>query len=259
MPGLGSAVTASSPVLLKGKRKPGYNRRYIEVEEGGLLVWLASYPRSGNTLLRAVLKQCFDLPSYSGDDGAAYDPEGELFKTVGQLVYRDSSREAFLESARTSDALHLVKTHDEVPLPTDRAIYVVRDGRAAIASYQRFLRDFDHVDFSLEEIARGTRMAYSWGQHVERWMANPADRLLVLRFEELSGSPPLESISEFLGRPVLRPFEVTFDDLNKLDPAFFGVGRNDPGTDLVERTCGDVFWEHNGPSMARLGYRRDKK
>ena len=229
------------------------------IEEARLLVWLASYPRSGNTLLRTVLSQCFDLSSYSGDDGTAYDPEGDLFKTVGQLVYRDLSREAFLESARKSDALHLVKTHDEVPLPTDRTIYVVRDGRAAIASYQRFLRDFDHVDFSLEEIALGTRLAYTWGQHVERWMAHPADRLLVLRFEELSARPPLERISEFLGRPVLRPFETTFDDLHKLDPAFFGVGRNDPGIELVERTCGDVFWTHNGAAMARLGYRRDTK
>ena len=31
-----------------------------------MLVWLASYPRSGNTLLRQVLKRCFDLTSCEG-------------------------------------------------------------------------------------------------------------------------------------------------------------------------------------------------
>ena len=29
-----------------------------------MIVWLASYPRSGNTLLRQVLKRCFGLDSY---------------------------------------------------------------------------------------------------------------------------------------------------------------------------------------------------
>jgi hypothetical protein len=35
-----------------------------------MLVWLASYPRSGNTLLRAVLKECLGLSTFSlHDDG----------------------------------------------------------------------------------------------------------------------------------------------------------------------------------------------
>jgi hypothetical protein len=29
------------------------------------VTWLASYPRSGNTLLRTILKQCFGLSSQS--------------------------------------------------------------------------------------------------------------------------------------------------------------------------------------------------
>ena len=28
-------------------------------------IWLASYPRSGNTFLRIILQSVFDLPSYS--------------------------------------------------------------------------------------------------------------------------------------------------------------------------------------------------
>jgi len=29
------------------------------------MIWLASYPRSGNTLLRVILKHCFGLSSQS--------------------------------------------------------------------------------------------------------------------------------------------------------------------------------------------------
>ena len=32
-----------------------------------MIIWLASYPRSGNTLLRTILKRCFDRVSYADE------------------------------------------------------------------------------------------------------------------------------------------------------------------------------------------------
>lgn len=37
----------------------------LDLREDSAVTWLASYPRSGNTLLRIVLKRCFGLSSQS--------------------------------------------------------------------------------------------------------------------------------------------------------------------------------------------------
>ena len=101
-----------------------------------MICWLASYPRSGNTLLRIVLRQCFDIWSYGavgeGDD-ASFD------EIAGHLSY-EGERAAFLRDRRRWPGMHFVKTHIDIPAIKDRAIYVVRDGRAAIASCGRYRR-----------------------------------------------------------------------------------------------------------------------
>src|SRR5258708_40306388 len=94
--------------------------------QGARPVWIASYPRSGNTFLRILLERVFEMPSYS-----AYYVEG--------TEHRDPSAEALQEAPRLpwnwrgrltdSDAAPqiVIKTHD---LPTDKApaIFIARDG-----------------------------------------------------------------------------------------------------------------------------------
>jgi len=218
-----------------------------------MLIWLASYPRSGNTLLRMILNECFAMPSFGA--GAATDlVEGGFWhSTVGTRRYSRERSEMLAEARRSSDIV-TVKTHDEAPAKTDRAIYILRDGRAAIASYQRYLRDFDKVEFSLAELAAGERRPYTWAQHVERWTAHPG--VLVLRYEDLVTEPPLGMIGEYLGVPAKAKFSLSFRDLHNHDQRFFGVGRNGPGIEAVERTCARTFWLHNGATMRKFGYRR---
>jgi hypothetical protein len=215
-----------------------------------MICWLASYPRSGNTLLRIVLRQCFDIWSYGavgeGDD-ASFD------EIAGHLSY-EGERAAFLKGRRRWPGMHFVKTHIDMPAIEDRAIYVVRDGRAAIASYQRFLRDFDGEDFALPQIICGWPIAMTWTDHIKRWLDRP--NVLLLRYEDLTSpkGPPLEAISRFIGRPVLKPFEMTFEQLQSSRPDFFRVGSNRPGIKLVERSCSELFWSINGEMMRHLGY-----
>ena len=97
-----------------------------------MIVWLASYPRSGNTALRILLKAKFGLSSYSeyGDPlDIAANPGGSA--AVGHVTH-GLDPEEFLQEARKSRKTYLIKTHGH---PTDgsKAIYVVRDGRSAIA------------------------------------------------------------------------------------------------------------------------------
>ena len=55
------------------------------------VTWLASYPRSGNTLLRTILKRCFEQPSQSiYDDTELSDPE--LSRLVGREVVGDDAK-----------------------------------------------------------------------------------------------------------------------------------------------------------------------
>ncbi len=219
-----------------------------------MIVWLASYPRSGNTLLRIILRNCFDVWSY-GDvaTSGTGDPE---FSNLGGLLHYSGERGALISRLRGTSGFHFVKTHAETPEPKDRAIYVVRDGRAAVHSYQRFLRDLENLDFTLEQISVGWPLAMTWAQHVSNWIDNP--NVLFLRFEDMTaeGCPPLEAISKFIDRPILRPFEIAFSDLNKIRPQYFGVGRNAPGIERVECEAGDTFWRANGEMMSRLGYEK---
>src|ERR1700761_3889610 len=116
-----------------------------------MIIWLASYPRSGNTLLRIILKSVFELPSFSkhGDeDDIAADPK--LAELVGHQAMT-----ADLQQMRKSADLYLVKTHDP-PEDDGKAIYIVRDGRAACESFHHYLRDFsDRDSVSLTDVIAG--------------------------------------------------------------------------------------------------------
>lgn len=215
-----------------------------------MILWLASYPRSGNTLLRMILRQCFDVWSYGAVDT---EDDPELGIIAGHLSY-PGDRSTFLRAQRRAPGTHFIKTHLDVPEDGDWAIYVVRDGRAALASYQRFLRDFDNVQFTLEQLAVGWPLGMTWADHVARWIDR--DNVLLLRYEHLAtlAGTTLQAVSRFIDRPILRPFELTFADVHAMRPTFFGVGSDAPGIELVEREAGDVFWAANGAMMERLGY-----
>jgi hypothetical protein len=206
--------------------------------------------------MRFVLKQCFELNSYD-----IYQPENGPPKSrekrvdVGYRYWTHASLDDFLNEARRSSDLFLVRTHEFIPAD-DRAIYVVRDGRAVLASYRKFLFNFADVDRPLADLIEGKHWPGKWSEHVRRWLARPASTTLVLRYEDLSGpaGPPLDQISEFIGRSSLRKFDIKFSDLHALEPRHFDVGHNEEGIAMIERDFSQVFWEHNGDMMLRLKY-----
>jgi hypothetical protein len=160
------------------------------------VVWVASYPRSGNTLLRLILRQCFDLPSASlyPDDFGRVEA---LEECVGHLEYGSAGMQQWLDGASQL----LVKTHE--PPSSDRpAIYVVRDGRAACASLWEFYRR----QHSLDVIVSGAHAFGTWAQHVAAWRPWERRHTLMLRYEDLVGNLPkvLEQVSGFLGAPIVR-------------------------------------------------------
>ena len=185
----------------------------------GLIVWLASYPKSGNTWVRAFLHNYIlrppapysinDLDRISASECAAgffhpYDPRPASIYTEAEVqrmrpkVHRDLTR--------LHDDLVFIKTHNaawavhEVALctweVTAGAIYLVRDPRDVAVSYAAYtgrgLNDIIAFMGRAGAANRGTdaqvfELLGSWSGHVESWLARP--KTLVLRYEDLRAAP----------------------------------------------------------------------
>ena len=199
----------------------------------GRIIWLASYPKSGNTWLRAFLQ------NYILDEGRPQDINRLTLLSTGESgasLYRPFMAEldATLSAeaaARLRPAVHraiagadpqrvFVKTHnanvDHAGTPlvtagvTDRAIYLVRDPRDVAVSYAHHLGvghdaliDLmtDDRAVSGDNVHKVTEFVGSWNRHVESWTAHPAWPTMVLRYEDLLADPAdgFGDVIRFLG------------------------------------------------------------
>ncbi len=152
------------------------------------IVWVASYPRSGNTFLRTVLWQCFGLRSasiYPMDLGG----NKQLEEYVGHIEHGRDHKIKFPDNA-----IPLLKTHehqsDNAP-----AIYIVRDGRAACVSLAKFYKNL-----KLKNVVEGRHQFGPWSNHVKSWHPWNRPNTLLLRYEDMLNDLPaaVESIGEYL-------------------------------------------------------------
>lgn len=186
----------------------------------GKLIWLASYPKSGTTWLRAFLHNYILQPDapYAinrltdltvGESGASryakYDPRPASQYTIADvqrmrpLVHRDITA--------TQPGHVFVKTHNAsllvegVPLMTPEmtagAIYIVRDPRDIAVSYSRHLgRSIDDTIAFMADPGAATggtdvkvyERLSSWSIHAHFWTRNPNPLLQVIRYEDMIGS-----------------------------------------------------------------------
>jgi hypothetical protein len=159
---------------------------------GTQIVWLASYPRSGNTFLRTILWHCFELRSasvYPKDLGG----NRALEDYVGHIEHGPGIRNQLGENG-----IPLIKTHER-PQDANPAIYIVRDGRAACVSLWRF----GGRTIPLEAVIAGQHRFGTWADHLLAWKPKHRPNTLLLRYEDLRDDLPvcLRSIGRFLGRP----------------------------------------------------------
>lgn len=199
------------------------------------LVWLASYPKSGNTWLRAFLANYFlrsDGPipldrirrvSFGDSGMEAYVRRSPLDHRRLKPHQLLQLRLSWLDEVSRRGAVNFVKTHNAhtrlgpgwwIPAQmTTAAIYIARDPRDMVLSYA------DHwgipVDRAIEQIADKrnsidanpksvVQFLGSWSSHVESWTKSRDFRVMTLRYEDMIADPR-ESFSRVLrhvGAPV---------------------------------------------------------
>jgi len=226
-------------------------------------IWLASYPRSGNTLLRLLLRHVFGLRTASVYAGEIRTWEGArgLADLVGHYEKADLSAADLEATAAGRDtetnppeAFQIVKTH-EAPLDSGPAIFIVRDGRSSIVSYFHYLRDINSSTVALEDVLMGRQWPGSWSDHFRCWDPIRRPDTLLIRYEDLKGSTvnTCEKIGDFLQIPQVGAFGLSFSELHSLHPKFFRGG--DDARNIAEmRLHQELFDSVHGDVMRELGY-----
>ena len=94
-----------------------------------MVIYLASFPRSGNTLFRTVLYSVYGINTYTIFDGH------KLKRVADVIGYKPLPK-----NCKTSHEIFFTKTH-KFPEHNDntRAIYIIRDGRDALVSLAKYM------------------------------------------------------------------------------------------------------------------------
>lgn len=224
------------------------------------MIWMASYPRSGNTFLRIVLYEVYGIESSAFHS----DPNRKLAP--------DYSR---YEVVKTHLLPHQLVPND----PSIRAVYIVRDGRDSIISLAHQSKDIIGSGKDFSQIIREAILAAKgsffggWSNNVESWLPRSD---IVLKFEELIEKPidAIEQLRKIIDLPKPDIGDLpTFDDLRS-KRYMYGSGGSDrsdtqqdehrkkffrkgqPGSwrEEMPEDLKELFWQLHGKTMKKMGY-----
>lgn len=223
-----------------------------------MILWLASYPRSGNTFLRILLRDCFGVETYSDSNDSLDIGSSEAFASIVGHRHYKGDWDDFYAKAKSAEELIPIKTHDG-PRDGEKAIYLVRDPRAASVSYFHYYEKFGRMAMSMEDIIVGATPPGPWCEHVRSW--RPAERAntLLLRFEDMKSSPEsaIKAIADFIGKQPLRTSLAPFDKLQSSRPDFFRTGSNQKNLDELSGAQKALISMVNADVMREFDYAPD--
>jgi len=222
-----------------------------------MIIWLASYPRSGNTMLRSMMKHVFGLQSYSlYNDAADLGLIPEVREKTGH-AFIEENLDAFYQRTLASSDLYLVKTHHP-PLDSQPAIYIVRDGRSAIVSRYNFMVNLrKRTDITITDFILGKKIVFGdWSSHLRNWDPLNRPRTLFLRYQELVQHPTeaLDRIATFIQRTPLGTWENNFEELHRIFPQFFHGGSDERNLSQMTEEENKLFWNVHGECMRQYGF-----
>lgn len=189
------------------------------------IVWIASYPKSGNTWTRTFLHNLIRI--MEGDDDAEQDINAmneyttwdisskKYSEVIGRPVEEIDRTEIAAARARVhqeiadqTDGLSLVKTHNALVIDrgypaitsavTSGAIYLVRNPLDVAISFAHHMSaTVDEAISQMETEGLETNVTEksiyevygSWSQHVASWTAKPNRAIYVMRYEDMKADP----------------------------------------------------------------------
>jgi hypothetical protein len=227
-----------------------------------MIVWLASFPRSGNTWFRILLHRLYGVRSYS-----LYDESCREGHTLGAGFPPDMASmqlDGIPQGLGRDGATHFVKTHGP---PTDAApaVCIVRDGRDALVSYARFQgfleppmkqRPFEQV---LRELITTEDAFHNWSKHTNAWVRRAAVAATVWASYEVLVKNPVLTVAHCLRQLHIDLEPVggsvpEFAELQRRWPTLFRKGKTGAWRDEMPEELHRLFWQHHGALMERFGY-----
>ncbi|MEZ4888875.1 MAG: glycosyltransferase [Chitinophagales bacterium] len=228
------------------------------------MIWLASFPRSGNTFFRNVLFEVYGIESSEFHQQTAYSV------------------------AEDYDQYQVVKTHllpHQVESIGDsiKSVYLVRDGRDSLVSLAHHRKDImePNSDFQINlleaVIASKGSFFGGWSENVRQWKEK-AD--VIIHFEDLISDPigEVEKLRSIIDLPQPKRDKLpSFEDLKFGQPKyslnrkstnpkkqkeriqkFFRKGKVGSWKEEMSPEMEQLFWSLHGEVMTEMGY-EDKK
>ena len=186
-----------------------------------MIIWLASYPKSGNTWLRLFLKSYFQKPDAKFELNSRLDDD---FRSTGFPDIKDLQRlkidyNKFPEIAKNWETVqdyinlnnrtNFLKTHSSMctvgqyKFTTHRntkgGIYLVRDPRDVLISYSYHLsKDLeatfklitDSFSYEIPKIPNENKtykksLLGSWADHYNSWKSYKSSKILIIKYEDM--------------------------------------------------------------------------
>lgn len=228
------------------------------------MIWLASFPRSGNTFFRNILYEVYGLES------STYHQDPDYFL--------DSSYAEF----------PVVKTHllPSQLVPSDpliRSVYIIRDGRDTMVSLAHHRKDIIAPGSDFYENLKAAIIAEK-GSFFGGWSRNVADWIkhadIVIRYEDLLTDPIgcAERLRTIMDLPEPNAAKLpAFEQLKhgvaeygsgkgrgldqhqmlELSQKNFRKGKAGAWKEEMPEELAELFWSYHGDVMLHLGYSRE--
>ena len=184
-----------------------------------MIIWIASYPKSGNTWIRSFItayyfckKGIFDIEKLKLIEDY---PNKQFFKTKvkqGEIhKHWESSQQEICDKKKVK----FLKTHNSLitafgndftkPKHSLGIIYIIRDPRNVISSVKnhfdlesydkalKFMQDENKVldDYPHLENYAKTNIVNSWRINYQSWISNKSFQKLTIRYEDIARDPHL--------------------------------------------------------------------
>ena len=217
-----------------------------------MIIWLASFPKSGNTWMRAFLSSYLYLDLDKENFTFNLLKKIERFPNLNQLNNIGIKPKSFLDVAKSwiptqnhinlNNKINLLKTHqafgnfENFPFTDSNntlgAIYLVRDPRDVLISYSKHMKQSidKTLDLVLEDDSKGNlfegknsvigEMRGSWSQHYNSWKYSNLKEKIIIKYEDLINNP-FDTFSKaishlnYLFRKLSFPLETNAERIRK--------------------------------------------